>query len=157
MVPVDYQSGSDYAIETPISKLARLLFCEERLADLEGRHEDALKALLDRARLAEHITRGGTELEWVIADTIRPFRPHDGAVALINELDAASCRRFVRDLQQVDANREPMEQIQRRTYVQRAHHSNWESRAGQVINELARDTSHEDYLRGAYKLSQADS
>jgi len=157
VVPVDYQSRPEYPIETRIFNLARLLFCEERLADLEGRHEDALKALLDRARLAEHMTRGATEREWEeVADAIRPFRPHDGAVAIINNQDAASCRRFVRDLQQIDANREPLEQIQRRTYIRRAHHSNWQSRAGQVIAELAEDTSEEDYLRGLYKLSQAD-
>ena len=157
VVPVDYESRPAYPMDTPLFNLARLLFCEERLADLEGRHEDALKALLDRARLAEHMTRGATQRQWEeVADVIRPFRPHDGAVAIINNQDTASCRRFVRDLQQIETNREPLEQIQRRTYIRRAHHSNWESRAGQVINELAEDTSQEDYLRGLYKLSQVD-
>ncbi len=157
VVPVDYESRPPYPMETPIFNLARLLICEELLANLEGRHEDALKALLDRARLAEHMTRGATEREWEeFAHTIRPFRPHDGAVAIINNQDAASCRQFVRDLQQIETNREPLEQIQRRTYIRRAHHSNWQSRAGQVIDELADDTSDEQYLRDSYKLSQVD-
>jgi hypothetical protein len=156
VVPVDYESRPEYPVEAPISNLARLLFCEERLADMEGRHEDALKALLDRARLAEHMTRGATEREWELADAILPFRPYDGAVAIINSQDAASCRQFVRDLQQIETNREPLEQIQRRTYIHRANHSSWQWRAGQVINELANDASEGDYLRGAYKLSQVD-
>jgi len=156
LVPVNYQSRYGNDIETPIFRLARLLYYEQRLAELEGRNSDALNALLDGARLAEHITRGATESEWDVADAIHQYRPNDGALTIVNHLDAASCRRFARELQQIDANREPLEQIQRRTYIQRARDSNWGSRAAQVVNELAGETSEEDFLRGRYRLSELD-
>ena len=156
LVPVNYQSRSGNDIETPLFFLARLVYCEQRLAELEGRNEDALNALLDGARLAEHITRGATESEWDIANAIHQFSPYEAALTIINHLDAASCRRFVRELQRIDANREPLEQIQRRTYIQRAHDSNWGSRAAQVVNELAGETSHEDFFRERYGLSKLD-
>ena len=141
-------------MEESVFALARLLYCERRLAELEGHNEDALAAFLDCTQLTEHMTRGTSKAEWDrIVFAITPFTAHGGGLEIVNHLDATSCRRLVRELQQIDANREPLERIQHRTYIREAYGADWGSRARQVVCEMAGDTSQRDYFSKLYRVS----
>ena len=93
-----------------IRKAGTLLEFEGRLAELEGRTNDAANAYLDFIRFSHEAYRGGPLIDAMIGfaceiQAIRPF------AKLVPGLSANECRASIAILDQIESHREPVEDV----------------------------------------------
>ena len=112
-VPVEY--SVEYANALPnnlsfIKKLALLMLAEGRLAELEGRTNDAIKIYLDGVRFGQECDRGGlliSKLVGIACEAI-PLRALD---ALVDAVGAPQARKIVQALETVDSKEPPFTEV----------------------------------------------
>ena len=146
-IPVGYgQRGVDSP--EPFAKLALLLNCQARLAELEDDTEVLLESRLQRLWLCQQLTRGATVHEWSLANDILVY---PSMLASIEHFDANACQRFVQEVRAVETAREPLEDILHRDYLFYAH-SGWFVRVHQIMEELSGKSRHDLIVRPGYEL-----
>ncbi|PYM14886.1 MAG: hypothetical protein DME18_05685, partial [Verrucomicrobia bacterium] len=120
-VPDHYSSGNFDSHLTELSilkQIAQLLTAEGRLAELEHRTNDAIRAYLDTVRFGTECCRGGVIIDKLVGIAIEAIGT--GALEkLIEGLEVKSCRAIVQELQQIDRATESVADIMRneRTWV----------------------------------------
>ena len=112
LVPDDYSTNyttdhlPDFATFKQLSQVFR---AEGRLAELDGRTNDAAKIYLDGVRFGQDSSRGGVMLsrlvgiacETIAFNSLRPLN---------DQLDATNSRAVARELEKIDADEDPVEQ-----------------------------------------------
>ena len=111
-VVLDYSPTGQKSLDSLASfkREAFALRAEGRLAEMEGRTNDAARIYLDGVRFAQEVCRGGViihKLVGVACETIAAQR----LAALTGSLDAQQCREMARDLEAIDAKEEPPETV----------------------------------------------
>ena len=93
-----------------IRRLSSLLVCEARLAGIEDRRDDALRAELDLVRLGIEAGRGGLVIDHGVGQAITTI-----GLGLLREdlanLSPEQCRRAIRGLETAFDAREPVAQV----------------------------------------------
>jgi hypothetical protein len=93
-----------------IRLLARVLFAEGRLAELQGRIDDATRAYLDLMRLGDAMGRRVPMMPYHISLAIGGMGLR-GLRDLRTHLDADQCRRLIGVLQDQDHDRQPVAEV----------------------------------------------
>jgi hypothetical protein len=107
---LDAQIADHIQWSSSMRRLARLLACEARIARMEDRHDDAVRSSLDLVRLGHEAGRGGMMIDdlagqAIVATGLGELR------ALRDDLSAAECRRVMRELEAIDAGKEPVDDV----------------------------------------------
>ena len=89
-----------------MTDLAQLLGAEGRLAELEGRTNDAIKVYLDGVRFAEECDRGGTLISKLVG-VICEGTQLKALDVLVDAVDAPQARKVAKALEMVDASEPP--------------------------------------------------
>jgi len=104
---LDQQIADHIQWSSNIRKFARLLVCEARLAGIEGRRDDALRAELELIRLGPEAGRGGMLIDCMVGQAITGL-----GLALLRdnraELTTAESRFVIRSLEASVESREPI-------------------------------------------------
>jgi len=111
-VPDDYSTNFIATMIPALSifKQSVFLLCAEgKLAEREGKTNDAVKIYLDAARFSQESTRGGLIIHKLVAIACQAiaFKP---LAALHESLDAKQCGEIARVLEDMDAKAEPVEE-----------------------------------------------
>jgi hypothetical protein len=95
-----------------IKHLAQVLLAEGRLAEQDGRRNEAATSYLQAIELGHHSTRGGVVLDKLVGIAIEQlgFR---ALAELSPQLSAEPCRDALKKLETLEATREPTEVIRR--------------------------------------------
>jgi hypothetical protein len=107
-VPLDYRvNGLRMDYVTQLRSLAYLFQAQAVLAHRESRPEEAARAGFDCVRLAHKGSRGGLQVDFLVAVAI------EGMIAsqiseCRKELDADICRKLISELERIDRDREPV-------------------------------------------------
>lgn len=110
-VPVVYEindmMGRQMAELGEIRLLARILFAEGLLADLQGRTDDATRSYLDLMRLGDAMSRRVPLIHYLVGLAFEDLGIR-GLRVLRTHLDADQCRRLIGVLQDQDRDRQPV-------------------------------------------------
>jgi hypothetical protein len=87
--------------------LAHMLYADGRLAELQGRTDDSLRAYLDLVRLGDAMSHKVPTFPYLVSAAIETRGLH-GLRGLRTKLSAEECRRVVAVLQQIDDTIEPV-------------------------------------------------
>jgi hypothetical protein len=93
-----------------LRKLGRLLACEAMLAEREGRTTEATKYYADLIRFSRAISLGGTMIDRMAENPIQ-VPAINGLTRLAEVLPAEDARRLAAEIEQVDRDREPLNQV----------------------------------------------
>ncbi len=133
-VPVDYHSPEMPPLRNEDhSCLMRAFVAEGRLAEAEGRTEDAIRSYLDMARLGKALTRGGLFVDLLVGNSMGG----DGAAGLDRlrtSLTAQQARELLHALQSLDKDVEPIEDYLQRDLAWCEHALGWEWRLVAQLN-----------------------
>ncbi len=112
-VPLTYTQADLARPPDSLRELARLFAIEGKLAEREGRIDDALLSYHDLLRLGSAVSRGG-----LLGDSSMGWAAQGMAInaihALHRQLSPDTCRRWISMLQQFESEREPVEEIEYR-------------------------------------------
>ncbi len=98
-----------------IKLMARILFAEGRLAELQGRIDDATRAYVDIMRLGDAMGRRVPMMTHLLSLAIEGMGLR-GLRDLRTGLDAGRCRRLIGALQDLDRDCEPVAEVIRREH-----------------------------------------
>jgi len=134
-VPVDYGSV-DLKLEdlSSLRSLARAFHAEGKLAEMEGRTEDAVEDYRDMIRLSQAGARGGLLIHALVGWAIEAL----GVAALRDAratLDSTECRELIDFLRSIDAAREPFDEILRRDQAWVDHAYGWQGRLSRMLEK----------------------
>lgn len=85
--------------------LAQALLAESRLAELDGRTNDAARSCLDAIRFGHECGRGGLLIDHLVGLACEGVGRHQ-LVKIVSFLDAPTCRRAATQLESIGASRE---------------------------------------------------
>jgi hypothetical protein len=109
-VPIEYSSNflaTNFNRLPALKSLALTIVAEGRLAELDGRTNDAVKSYLDVIRFGRESCRSGFLLDKLVGISFE-FRGLKPLQKIVPSLDAASCRQAIATLQTLDENSEPV-------------------------------------------------
>jgi hypothetical protein len=115
-VPLSYTQADLSRPTDPLRELACLFAIEGKLAEREGRTDDALGSYHDLLRLSHAITRGGLIIDCAYGH-VAEQTAMDGVHQLHRQLSREVCRQWLTTLQRFEAEREPVEEIEYRESV----------------------------------------
>lgn len=103
-----------------IKRLAMALAAEGLLAELDGRTNDAVRSYMDAIQLGQKSTRGGLLIHGLVGFACESIGSA-GVASIVSSLDAEQCRAFSKELELLNAQREPPEAVLRneRTWARR--------------------------------------
>jgi hypothetical protein len=145
MVPVNYAAG-DMAFFPEMSSIRGLwqgLLVERRVAELDGRYDDACDDCLALVQVGAKSGRGGL-LIYLLVSLAPIGRGLSGIRALRSDLSPAKLRETYTALQSFEATLDPAEQIVKRDRIWEQYHG-WPSRIRFL--RPAADTRHYDWLQ----------
>ncbi len=116
--------------------LARALRAEGRLAELEGRYDDAVRSYLDVVRMAHCIVRGGLIVDWLVGRAIEGIGIY-GLVSIRTELTAEQSSALERQLRRFERRREPFEAAARRDLIWEEMVYGWRGRLDHYLQTIA--------------------
>ena len=129
--------------------MARAFYAEGKLAEMDGRTEDAAESYLDTIRLGDASARGGVVVHWLVGRTIEGMGI-EGLYKLRNMLTPKQCRELIHVLQTLDADREPLQKIWIRDDFWESHAFGWRARLylalGEILGTHARMRPATDYV-----------
>jgi hypothetical protein len=96
--------------------LARMLFADGRLAELQGRPDDAVRAFLDLVRLGDAMSHKVPMLSYQVSSAIEALGL-SGLRGLRDKLTSEQCRRVIAVLQDLEKTSEPVADV-----IMREHH-----------------------------------
>jgi len=112
-VPIEF-STNYFNLHLPelasIKSLGRILAAEGRLAEMENRPRDAAQSYLDTVRFGQQSARGGFLLDKLVGIALESIglKPLE---KLSQTLDAKQCRQTIQQLEIVEANEEPPQEV----------------------------------------------
>jgi hypothetical protein len=112
-VPLTYTQADFSRPNDRLRELACLFVIEGKLAEREGRTDDALGSYRDLLRLGQAITRGGLVIDCAYGHSAERMAI-DGVHGLHRQLSPEVCRQWLAALQRSEAEREPVEEIEYR-------------------------------------------
>lgn len=105
----DYNSAQTLPLLASLKRLALLISAEGRLAELDGRTNDAARIYVEGIRFGQKSSQGGVlivRLVGLACEAIPTWRLEP----LTNSLDAQTCREIAQALEAIDAGEEPAEE-----------------------------------------------
>jgi hypothetical protein len=118
LVPVQYTESyiSNHLDDlTSLKQLARAFAAEGRLAEMENRTNDAIKAYLDTIHFANESARGGVLIDGLVGIAIESIGVSH-LTNLVGHLDAKSCRETAAALETLDAQRQTWDEVMRQEH-----------------------------------------
>lgn len=112
-VPLEYSLDSVSSHLSDLSRFKRIAMAflmESQLAQMEKRPADAAKSSLDTIRLGVACARGGILIDSLVGDAIDSMGTTD-LQKLVDQLDQKSCKEIAQQLQNIDRQRQPWEQV----------------------------------------------
>lgn len=132
-VPIEYSLAWTEQHMTSLSSmkgLHRAFVAEAKLAELQGRTNDAARAFIDSIRFAQEIVRGGLLIDGLVGLACEKYGA-TGLAQLADHLNPATCRDVSSELKQINSNRA------RATDVE-AQERDWARSAGGLRGRLLR-------------------
>jgi hypothetical protein len=115
---------------------ARGLMREAELTQQQGRYDDAIRSSLDNIRLGLAIPRDGLLTDYLVGIAIEGIGHHSLYQAIAN-LDADQCRDTIAALSELQARREPLEDVLLRDRIWMQHAFGWSGHLSQIFEEIA--------------------
>jgi len=131
-VPLTYTQADFSRPDDALRELACLFAIEGKLAEREGRSDDALGSYQDLLRLSQAISRGGLAIDCAYGHVAEQMAI-DGVHRLHQQLPPEVCRQWIATLQGFEAEREPVEEIEYRESL-------WWEHAGGVMLRMLEST-----------------
>jgi hypothetical protein len=118
-----------------LKRLAQILAAEGRLAEMQGRPDDAARSFLDAIRLGNESARGGVLIDELVGTAIKAIGVA-GLEKLVDPLDAKSCHESATTLETLDSQSRSWNEVmqQERDWSRRAYPG--------LRNELGRLVMH---------------
>jgi len=138
-VPLTYtQADLARTDNRALRELSRAFLAEGKLAEWEGRTEDAVEDYLDVMRLGTACTQGG-----LLVDAFTGWALHEMGIQalapLTEELNADQCRRAIELARSIEANREPLDELLARQTLWDEH--GW-GKMGRALEATGLDFEH---------------
>ncbi len=106
-VPLVYSIDATHTLPLPaLKQVAQLLAAQGKLAEAQGRNNDAAQSYLTMIRLGQESCRGGLIIHSLVGIAIEAMGDAH-LESLIPKLSAAQSRAFATDLESIDSKREP--------------------------------------------------
>ena len=140
-VPIDYKSEDSLLMDNPpaFRAIARALVGKARLAELEGRYDDASSCYRQSVNLGYNIRRGGLLIHALVGMACSGI----GANPLYHirsELSESERRRCIETLVRLDANDETFDEIWHRDRVWSQRAMGWHGHLKQILGDIGRQS-----------------
>lgn len=111
-IPLDFSTTSTTHLDelARMKRLALAFAAEGRLAEMEGRYDEASKSYLDAIHFGTESVRGGTVLDQMVGTAIEAIGIAQ-LQKLAEHLDAKACRETAAALDSLDTNRQSWEDV----------------------------------------------
>ena len=154
-VPIEFSATyiSSRTLDLPLFKrLAYALLAEGRLAEMEGRTNDAVRIYLETIHFSHEFPRGGVMIDKMVglaSEAIGSKPLHQ----LVVNLNAKECREAVQLLESIDAKSESAEDVlhQEKAWARRAF--SWKERIGGFIAFKSMQSVKQNFIK---KSNDAD-
>jgi hypothetical protein len=161
-VLIRYTCTEDSIIEMPLGwrglrSLARAFIVEGKLAEAEGRTDNAIESYLDTIRLGRALASGGIAIDTAFGLAVEGIG-RQGLHELGDTLTSAQCRKIIDTLVTAAAGWEPPESSIARDIIWRTHAFGWQGRLEWMISSsswLQTDANWNESIERADKRCRA--
>ncbi|MBI3462956.1 MAG: hypothetical protein HY000_07825 [Planctomycetes bacterium] len=153
-LPVGYESLGDLTLySSELRDVARALYAEGKLAELEGRTDDAVASYMDGVQLGRAILRDGLAVHYLVGLAVDDLGA-SGLRRIRNSLTCIQSRALLAEIEQrFQPHPSPEPHLQRERIWER-HALEWQGKLGAILRDFA---GEEPFVRESLvKLHQRD-